>query len=129
MNIILTSVMVNDQEQALAFYTDVLGFIKKRDIPMGPGHRWLTVVSPEATDGVELLLEPMGFPPAKVYQKALFEAGIPCTLFGVTDIQAEYERLLAMGVVFKTKPTPAGPVTIAVLDDTCGNFVQMVQRN
>ena len=129
LKIIVTSVMVSDQDKALAFYTEVLGFIKKTDRPMGGQYRWLTIVSPDAPDGVELLLEPMAFPPAQVYQKALFDAGIPCTIFGVTDIQAEYDRLLASGVVFKTKPTAMGPVTIAVLEDTCGNFVQMVQRN
>jgi predicted enzyme related to lactoylglutathione lyase len=126
MKIILTSVMVNDQEKALKFYTEVLGFVKKNDIPLGED-RWLTVVSPEGPDDVELLLEPMGFPPARTYQKALFEAGIPLTSFAVDDIQKEYERMKKLGVVFKTAPTQMGPVTIAVFEDTCGNLIQMAQ--
>jgi len=126
MKIILTSVMVDDQGKALKFYTEVLGFVKKNDIPMGEA-RWLTVVSPEGPDGAELLLEPMGFPPARTYQKALFEAGIPLTSFGVDDIQKEYERMKKLGVVFKTAPTKTGPVTIAVFEDTCGNLIQMAQ--
>ena len=126
MKIILTSVMVDDQEKALKFYTEVLGFVKKNDIPVGEA-RWLTVVSPEGPDDVELLLEPMGFPPARTYQKALFEAGIPLTSFAVDDIQKEYERMKKLGVVFKTAPTQMGPVTIAVFEDTCGNLIQMAQ--
>jgi catechol 2,3-dioxygenase-like lactoylglutathione lyase family enzyme len=126
MKIILTSVMVDDQEKALKFYTEVLGFVKKNDIPLGED-RWLTVVSPEGPDDVELLLEPVGFPPARTYQKALFEAGIPLTSFAVDDIQKEYERMKKLGVVFKTEPTKMGPVTIAVFEDTCGNLIQMAQ--
>jgi len=126
MKIILTSVMVDDQDKALKFYTEVLGFVKKNDIPMGEA-RWLTVVSPEGPDGVELLLEPMGFPPARTYQKALFEAGIPLTSFAVDDIQKEYERMKKLGVAFKSAPTKMGPVTIAVFEDTCGNLIQMAQ--
>ncbi|HKQ91746.1 MAG TPA: VOC family protein [Blastocatellia bacterium] len=126
MKIILTSVMVDDQEKALKFYTEVLGFVKKNDIPLGED-RWLTVVSPEGPDDVELLLEPMGFPPARTYQKALFEAGIPLTSFAVDDIHKEYERMTKLGVVFKTAPTQMGPVTIAVFEDTCGNLIQMAQ--
>ena len=126
MKIILTSVMVNDQDKALKFYTEALGFVKKNDIPMGEA-RWLTVVSPEGPDGVELLLEPMGFPPARTYQKALFEAGIPLTSFAVDDIQKEYERMKKSGVAFKSAPTKTGPVTIAVFEDTCGNLIQMAQ--
>jgi predicted enzyme related to lactoylglutathione lyase len=126
MKIILTSVMVDDQEKALKFYTEVLGFVKKNDIPMGEA-RWLTVVSPEGPDGVELLLEPMGFPPARTYQKALFEAGIPLTSFAVDDIQKDYERMKKLGVAFKSAPTKTGPVTIAVFEDTCGNLIQMAQ--
>jgi predicted enzyme related to lactoylglutathione lyase len=126
MKIILTSVMVDDQDKALKFYTEVLGFVKKNDIPMGEA-RWLTVVSPEGPDGVELLLEPMGFPPARTYQKALFEAGIPLTSFAVDDIQEEYERMKKLGVAFKSAPTKMGPVTIAVFEDTCGNLIQMAQ--
>ena len=126
MKIILTSVMVNDQEKALKFYTEVLGFVKKNDIPIGED-RWLTVVSPERPDDVELLLEPMGFPPARTYQKALFEAGIPLTSFAIDDIQKEYERMKKLGVAFKSAPTKMGPVTIAVFEDTCGNLIQMAQ--
>ena len=118
--------MVDDQEKALKFYTEILGFVKKTEIPMGE-HKWLTVVSPEAPDEVELLLEPMGFAPAKVYQKALFEAGIPLTAFNVDDIQKEFERLQKLGVVFSMKPTTIGPATIAVFNDTCGNNIQIVQ--
>jgi predicted enzyme related to lactoylglutathione lyase len=127
MKIVLTSVMVDDQDRALKFYTEVLGFAKKNDIPMGEA-RWLTVVSPEEQDGVELLLEPMGFPPARTYQKALFEAGIPLTSFAVDDVQNEYERMRKLGVVFKKAPTKMGPVTIAVFEDTCGNLIQMAQK-
>ena len=124
--------MVDDQEKALRFYTEKLGFIKKQDIPMG-GPRWLTVVSPEELDGVELLLEP-DFNPAlngaeKNFKKTLFEKGIPWTSFGVTDIQKEYDRLVSVGVDFKTKPTKMGPVTIAVFDDTCGNLIQIAQKD
>lgn len=127
MKIIVSSILVTDQEKALQFYTNVLGFIKKTDLPAGDA-RWLTVVSAQAPDGVELLLEPMHFPPAKVYQQALYEAGIPCTVLGVEDIQKEYERLSQLGVVFKMPPTAMGPVTVATLDDTCGNFLQLVQQ-
>jgi predicted enzyme related to lactoylglutathione lyase len=126
MKIKLTSVMVDDQDKALKFYTEVLGFVKKYDIPMGEA-RWLTVVSPEGPDDVELLLEPMGFPPARTFQKALFEAGIPLTSFAVDDIQKEHERMKKLGVVFKTAPTQMGPVIIAVFEDTCGNLIQMAQ--
>jgi len=126
MKIKLNSVMVADQDKALKFYTEVLGFVKKTEIPMGE-HKWLTVVSPEAPDEVELVLEPMGFPPAKTYQKALFEAGIPLTAFHVDDIQKEYERLEKLGVVFSMKPTKMGPATLAVFDDTCGNLIQIYQ--
>ena len=126
MRIRLTSVMVDDQDKALKFYTDILGFVKKTEIPMGE-HKWLTVVSREERDGVELLLEPMGFEPAKVYQKALHDAGIPLTAFHVDDIQKEYERLEKLGVKFSMKPTAMGPATLAVFDDTCGNNTQLVQ--
>jgi catechol 2,3-dioxygenase-like lactoylglutathione lyase family enzyme len=123
----LTSVFVSDQEKALQFYTKVLGFVKKTDIPIKGKDRWLTVVSPEGPGDVELLLEPMGFDPAKTYQKALFDAGIPLTSFGVDDIEKEHARLEKLGARFKTKPTKMGPVTVAVLDDTCGNLIQIVQ--
>jgi catechol 2,3-dioxygenase-like lactoylglutathione lyase family enzyme len=126
MKIKLTSVTVDDQEKALQFYTGPLGFVKKMDVPMGGEHRWLTVISSETPD-IELLLEPNAFPPAKEYQKALVAAGIPATLFFVDDIAAEHQRLTAAGVVFRTPPTPAGPVTIAIFDDTCGNLIQLVQ--
>jgi predicted enzyme related to lactoylglutathione lyase len=126
MRIKLTSVMVDDQGKALKFYTEVLGFVKKKEIPMGE-HKWLTVVSNEEQEGIELLLEPMGFEPAKTYQKALFEAGIPLTAFNVDDIEKEYEKLTGSGVVFSMKPTSMGPEKIAVFNDTCGNNIQLVQ--
>ena len=126
MKIKVTSLMVDDQEKALKFYTEKLGFVKKTDIPLGE-HKWLTVVSAEEPDGIELLLEPMGFAPAKVFQKALKDAGIPLTMFNVDDIQNEYERLEKSGVKFSMKPTQMGPATIAVLDDTCGNNIQLVE--
>jgi catechol 2,3-dioxygenase-like lactoylglutathione lyase family enzyme len=126
MRILLSSVMVDDQARALAFYTEKLGFVKKQDIDMGEA-RWLTVVSPEDNSGVELLLEPTGHPASKVFQKALFDDGIPLTAFAVTDVQAEYERLLALDVEFSMEPTNVGPTTVAVLNDTCGNWIQIYQ--
>lgn len=128
MKITLTSVLVEDQSKALDFYTGVLGFVKAEDVSLGE-YRWLTVVSPEGSREIELLLEPNAHPAAKVYQKALFADGIPLTMFASKDIQAEYERLAAKGVVFRSKPTPAGPVTVAVFEDTCGNLIQIVQKN
>lgn len=125
--IYVTSVPVENQEKALDFYTTVLGFIKKRDIPMGE-HKWLTVVSPEEQAGVELLLEPMAFEPAKLYQQSLKDAGIPWTSFAVDDIDKEYQRLSDLGVQFSIAPREAGPVMIAVLDDTCGNYIQLMQE-
>lgn len=125
--IYVTSVPVDDQDKALAFYTEILGFIKKKEIPLGE-HRWLTVVSPEEQSGVELLLEPMAFEPAKIYQASLKEAGIPCISFAVDDIDKEYERLSNLGVKFSMLPTEAGTVKIAVLDDTCGNYIQLMQE-
>jgi catechol 2,3-dioxygenase-like lactoylglutathione lyase family enzyme len=127
MRIHVTSVMVADQEKAFRFYTEVLGFVKKIDMPTGD-FRWLTVVSPESPNDVELLLEPMGFAPARTYQKALFEAGIPLTSFLVDDIQKEWSRLESQGVVFTMKPTQMGPVTVAVFDDTCGNLIQILEK-
>ena len=124
MKIKLTSVFVDNQDKALKFYTDVLGFVKKSDVPVGE-FKWLTVVSPEEPNGVELLLEPNDNPAAKTFQKAIFEQGIPATSFAVADIQKEYERLKKLGVAFTTEPTDAGPVTIAVLNDTCGNLIQI----
>jgi catechol 2,3-dioxygenase-like lactoylglutathione lyase family enzyme len=124
MKIMLTSVMVDDQAKALAFYTDVLGFEIKHDVPLGE-HRWLTVVSPEAPDGTELLLEPDEHPAARPFKAALVEDGIPFASFTVEDIQREYERLRGLGVRFTQPPTEMGPVTTAVLDDTCGNLIQI----
>lgn len=122
----VTNVLVDDQEKALKFYTEVLGFIKKTEVPMGE-HKWLTVVSPKEQNGVELLLEPMAFEPAKKYQKALKDAGIPYTSFAVDNLEEEHERLTSMGVKFSMEPKITGPVMIAVLDDTCGNNIQLVQ--
>ncbi len=127
MRIIVTSVLVDDQEKALKFYTDVLGFVKKEDIPLGEA-RWLTVVSPDDPDGTELLLEPNSNPAAQAFQKALVAQGIPLTMFGVDDLEQEHARLQKLGVVFHTPPTDAGPVKIAVIEDTCGNLIQLVQR-
>jgi len=124
MKIMFTSVLVDDQAKALAFYTDVLGFRPKSDVPLGE-HRWLTVVSPDAPDGVELVLEPDEHPAAKPFKAALVEDGIPFTSFGVEDVQREYERLRALGVRFTQEPLAMGPVVTAVLDDTCGNLVQI----
>lgn len=127
MQIRLTSVVVEDQAKALAFYTDVLGFVLEADVPMGE-YRWLTVTAPEGAQGVELLLEPLGFPPARAYQQALFEADIPATAFFTADIDAEYQRLLARGVVFRGEPRQMGPVKVALFEDTCGNLINLVQR-
>jgi predicted enzyme related to lactoylglutathione lyase len=126
MKIKLTNVMVKDQEQALKFYTEVLGFVKKREIPMGE-YKWLTVVSGEEPNGVELLLEPMAFEPAKTYQKALLEAGIPAAAFWVEDIEKEFERLKNLDVMFSMPPTQMGPTKLAVFNDTCGNNIQIFQ--
>ena len=125
MKIILTSVFVDDQAEALKFYTETLGFVKKSDITNGP-YRWLTVVSPDDKNGTELVLEPNGNPAAKTYQKAIFEQGIPATSFGVSDVRAEYERLKKLGVKFTKEPTEVMKgVTIAVLNDTVGNLIQI----
>jgi catechol 2,3-dioxygenase-like lactoylglutathione lyase family enzyme len=118
--------MVADQAKALRFYTEVLGFVKKRELPAGEA-RWLTVVSPEGPDDIELLLEPNGNPAAKTYQKDLFEQGIPLTAFAVVSIQKEYERLRTLGVVFRGELTRMGPAIIAVFEDTCGNLIQLYQ--
>lgn len=126
MRITLASIFVEDQDRALRFYTDILGFEKKHDIPMGD-FRWLTVASPEGVAGVELVLEPMAFPPARVYQKALYEAGIPATAFMSTDIEAEYRRLREKGVKFRGEPAKMGPVTTVLFEDTCGNLINLVQ--
>ena len=124
MRINVTSVYVDDQAKALAFYTDVLGFVKKNDLPAGE-HRWLTVVSPDAPDGVELLLEPDEHPAARPFKEALVADGMPFTSFAVDDVHAEFERLSASGVTFVQPPTSMGPVTTAVFDDTCGNLIQI----
>ncbi|MBM7119253.1 VOC family protein [Archangium primigenium] len=127
MKIKLTSVLVDDQAKALAFYTEKLGFLKKNDIPMGP-YRWLTVVSPSEPDGAEVVLEPMAHAFSKTYQRELYSAGIPLTAFFVEDLASEFTRLKALGVVFANEPMsiPGGP-TVAKIDDTCGNFLQLVQ--
>lgn len=122
----VASVPVDNQDKALKFYTEKLGFIKKTEVPMGE-HKWLTVVAPNEQTGVELLLEPMGFEPAKVYQKALKDAGIPYTSFAVADVSQEYTRLKGEGVKFSMEPREMGPVKMAILDDTCGNYIQLVQ--
>lgn len=131
MEIIVTNVHVDDQQKALEFYTDVLGFEKKTDEPAG-GARWLTVVGPEATDGVELLLEPAGNPAVAdelaAYRDALVTNGIPWTSFGCDDVAAEYDRLREAGVEFSQEPMTAGGVTMAVFDDTCGNLIQIAER-
>jgi catechol 2,3-dioxygenase-like lactoylglutathione lyase family enzyme len=124
----LASVLVDDQAKALKFYTEVLGFVKKHDIPMGE-FSWLTVVSPERPDGVELLLEPSSHPAVGPFKAALVEDGIPYTSFAVDDVQKEYERMRALGVVFTQEPTEMGPVTVATFDDTCGNLIQIAQQN
>jgi len=126
MKIKLTSVLVPDQEKALRFYTDVLGFVKKEDIPLGE-FRWLTVVSPEGTEDIELVLEPNAHVAAKAYQQALFDDGIPLTAFASDNVQEEYVRLKKLGVVFLSEPTEMGPTTVAVFEDTCGNLIQLFQ--
>jgi catechol 2,3-dioxygenase-like lactoylglutathione lyase family enzyme len=127
MRINLTSVLVDDQDKALRFYTDVLGFVKKTEVPVGE-HRWLTVVSPGDPDGVELVLEPDAHPAAKVFKAALVDDGIPYTSFAVDDIAAEHARLRGLGVRFTQEPVEMGPVTTAVFDDTCGNLIQIAQQ-
>lgn len=124
MKIVVTSVLVDDQEKALKFYTEVLGFVKKNDVPLGEA-RWLTVVSPDAPDGTELLLEPDSHPAVRPFKQALVEDGIPFTSFAVDNVQAEFERLRALGVRFTQEPVQMGPVATAVLDDTCGNLIQI----
>ncbi|MCE7080638.1 VOC family protein [Streptomyces sp. ST2-7A] len=126
MRIHLSSVYVDDQDKALRFYTEVLGFVKKTEVPLG-GDRWLTVVSPEDPDGTELVLEPAGHPAVGPYREALVRDGIPVTSFAVDDVHAEYERLRALGVRFVQEPVTMGNVTVAVLDDTCGNLLQIAR--
>src|SRR5262245_11835509 len=127
MRITLASVLVDDQDKALDFYTRVLGFRKTTEVPLGE-HRWLTVVSPDDPDGPELLLEPDAHPAAKPWKKALVGDGIPLTSFSVEDVEQEFERLRGLGVEFTQEPTSMGPVTTAIFDDTCGNLIQIVQR-
>lgn len=123
----LTSIMVDDQNRAREFYTEVLGFTIKHDIPMGEAN-WLTLVSPENPDGVELLLEPLGHPAAAPFQKAIYDSGVPCTQLYTDNIQEEYLRLLDKGVTFKEAPKPMGPILYADFDDTCGNLIRLVQE-
>ena len=129
MKIKLISIPVGNQEEALKFYTEKLDFVKKLDVPVGDGNRWLTLVSGEEQDGPELLLEPSpkDFEPAKAYQQALFEAGIPYTQFDVADVEKEFEKLSSRGIEFSVKPTEMGTVKIAVFNDTCGNHIQIVE--
>jgi glyoxylase I family protein len=126
MRIKLTSIMVDDQDKALRFYTDVLGFTKKHDIPVGE-YRWITLVSPDGPDDLELALEPNANPAGKAFQEAMFAQGIPLTAFEVSDIAGEFARLTAQGVAFTQKPSPAGPVIVAIFADTCGNLIQLYQ--
>lgn len=126
MQITLSSLLVDDQDRALRFYTEMLGFEKKHDIPMGT-FRWLTVTAPEGMAGVELVLEPMAFAPARVYQKALFDAAIPATAFISKDIHAEFQRLKARGVQFRGEPVSMGPITSVLFEDGCGNLINLVQ--
>jgi catechol 2,3-dioxygenase-like lactoylglutathione lyase family enzyme len=126
MKIKLTSVFVADQAKALAFYTEVLGFVKKSDVSAGD-YRWLTVVSPEEPEGAELLLEPNANPAAKTYQESIFQQGIPAAMFFVDDIEKEFQRLKGQGVTFTLEPTKTPGSTIVILDDTCGNLIQLVQ--
>jgi catechol 2,3-dioxygenase-like lactoylglutathione lyase family enzyme len=126
MKIVVTSVYVDDQDKALAFYTNILGFVKKTEIPLGEA-RWLTVVAPTDPNGTELLLEPDGHPAVRPFKRALVDDGIPFTSFAVEDVHAEYERLRSAGVHFTQPPVDMGPVTTAVLDDTCGNLIQIAR--
>jgi catechol 2,3-dioxygenase-like lactoylglutathione lyase family enzyme len=126
MQITFCSILVEDQDKALSFYRDVLGFTVRHDIPMG-AFRWLTVASPDGVHGAELVLEPMAFAPARTYQQALYAAGIPLTAFITTDIAGEYARLKARGVAFRGEPTDHGPVSTVLFEDTCGNLINLVQ--
>lgn len=127
LKIIVTSIFVQDQDKALKFYTETLGFIKKHDVPAGE-FRWIALVSPDGQDGTELLLEPNDNPAAKEYQEKIFTQGIPATMFGVEDVREEYNRLIKHGVKFTIEPTEMGDVTLAVFDDTCGNLIQIAQQ-
>ena len=128
MKIKLTSVSIDDYDKALKIYSEVLGFIAKRDIPLGDGARWITVVSPDEPDGTELLLEPNAqYPAMKALKEALVKDGMPFTAFEVNDVQKEYERMKQLGVEFTMEPTNMGPTTAAVFNDTCGNLIQIYQ--
>ncbi|WP_060204922.1 VOC family protein [Sporosarcina koreensis] len=127
MKIVVTSLFVDNQDKALEFYSEKLGFVKKHDVPAGE-FRWITLVSPEDEGGTELLLEPNNHPAAKEYQQKIYADGIPATMFGVDDIQKEYERLVELGVKFSMEPKNMGEITIAVFDDTCGNLIQIIQQ-
>jgi catechol 2,3-dioxygenase-like lactoylglutathione lyase family enzyme len=130
MKIKLSSVSIDDYDKALRFYTEILGFVKKHDIPLGDGARWITVVSPEEPNGTELLLEPNAdYPAMKALKEALVKDGIPFTAFLVGDVQREYERMQDLGVEFTMEPTNMGMTTAAVLNDTCGNLIQIYQLN
>jgi catechol 2,3-dioxygenase-like lactoylglutathione lyase family enzyme len=130
MKITLTSVSIDNYDKALRFYTEMLGFLKKRDIPLGEGARWITVVSPEEPEGTELLLEPNAdYPAMKALKESLFKDGIPFTAFQVKDVQEEYDRMKNLGVEFTMEPTNMGMTTAAVLNDTCGNLIQIYQLN
>lgn len=128
MNIIANSIFVDNQEEALQFYTDILGFKKKIDEPVGEGFRWLTLVSPNQPDGAQLVLEPNGTPIAGDYQQRLFEANIPITMFGVENVQQTYDALTQKGVHFTVEPTTMGSAKMAIFDDTCGNLIQIVEQ-
>ncbi len=128
MRVNLSSILVDDQEKALKFYTSKLGFTKKTDMPIGK-YRWLTVISPDGSSDVELVLEPMEFPPAKDYQLALFTAGVPITAFLTDDIDQEYKQLKRKGVVFRGEPQAVGPIKSVMFEDTCGNLINLVQPN
>ena len=127
MRIKLTSIMVDNQDKALKFYTDVFGFVKKHDIPVGGEYRWITVISPEGPTDLELALEPNANPVGRAFQEGLFKQGIPATAFEVADLEREYQRLKALGVMFTQSPNRQGPVTIAICADTCGNLIQLYQ--
>ena len=128
MRIVLTSIFVHDQEAALRFYTEILGFVKKTEFPVGQ-HRWLTVISPEQPDGPELSLVPDEHPAVRPYREALLQDGIPVTSFAVGDVHEEFERLRSQGVRFTQEPLVMGPTTTAVFDDSCGNLIQIAQKN
>jgi catechol 2,3-dioxygenase-like lactoylglutathione lyase family enzyme len=128
MRIVLASVYVDDQEKALAFYTDTLGFVKQQDVSMGES-RWLTVASPDDPEGPQVVLEPASHPAVQPYRDALLDDGIPFTSFAVDDVHTEYERLRGLGVRFTQAPVQMGPVTMAVFDDTCGNLIQIAERS